>query len=156
MTFARLRVLSLIFLVLGSLAHASSYDQPTDHPGEIHDDRSLVEAVRSRRNVYYVEAGKLKVTQLLPDDRQGRPHQKWVTRLSDGSEITIIYNSDMGERVPVNVGREFGVGGEFIWTKQGGIVHWVHEDPKKKRPDGYVYVDGIVYGESSREKNRNH
>jgi|GEM_PF-4784556 len=117
-----------------------------DHPGQINDDSALVAAVNSHQRVDYVEAGNLVVTELLPDDTKGLPHQKWQAKLSDGDIITVVYNSDMGQRVPVQVGDHFGVGGQYIPTGRTGIIHWVHADPQHRRPDGYVYFNGVVYG----------
>lgn len=156
MVLARLRVLSLIFLFLNSVAFAGSNSQLTDHPGQIQDDAALVSAVSSRHNEFYIEAANLVVTNILPDDTSGLPHQKWQARLSNGSVITVVYNSDMGERVPVQIGSTFGVGGQFIWTGNSGLVHWVHDDPRKIRPDGYVYFNGVVYGDSDHEDGSTH
>ncbi len=156
MVLARLRVLGLILMFLNSVAFAGANGQLTDHPGQIQDDSALVSAVNSRHNEFFIEAGNLVVSNILPDDTSGLPHQKWQARLSDGSIITVVYNSDMGERVPVQIGSTFGVGGQFIWTGNGGLVHWVHDDPKKIRPDGYVYLNGVVYGDSDHEDASTH
>lgn len=137
-----------VFLLTGLFTASVSFAQFGDHPGQIHDDSQLVAAVKGRRNVYYVEAGNLVVTRLLPEDTSGRRHQKWQTRLTNGATVSIIYNLDMGHRIPIQVGDTFGVGGQYIQTsRQGGLVHWVHEDPKHIRPDGYVYFRGIAYGD---------
>ena len=156
MKFVQLRVLALGLSLIGSLAFAGNNARLVDHPGQIQTDSDLVVAVQSHKNQFYVEAGNLVVTRILPDDTSGLPHQKWETKLSDGSTVTIVYNSDMGVRVPVQIGSSFGVGGQFIWTAQGGLVHWVHDDPKKIRPDGYVFVDGVVYGDSDNEDSVRH
>lgn len=145
------RSLFTLVLFFSALAFSAPQNKQTDHPGKIADDSSLVASVTSQKNVYYVEAGNLTVAQVLPDDTSGLPHQKWTARLSNGSMITVVYNADMGDRVPVQVGKKFGVGGQFIWTGHGGLVHWVHDDPKGIRPDGYVFMDGVVYGDTDHE-----
>jgi len=142
--------LMLLSLVLSQSVFAKSQQQ-IDHPGEIKDDTQLVEAYRARKNVYYLEAGDLIVSKLLPDDTNGLPHQKWEAKMSNGDNVSIVYNSDMGTKVPVKIGDHFSVGGQFIWTGHGGLVHWVHDDPKKVRPDGYVYLNGVVYGDTDHE-----
>ena len=128
-----------------------AFAQGSDHPGKIADDSALVAAFNSHREVNYVEAGNLIVTQLLPDDTTGSPHQKWLAKLSDGNVITVVYNTDEGTRVPIHIGDTFGVGGQYIPTGQSGIIHWLHDDPRKSRPDGYVYFNGVVYGDSDHE-----
>lgn len=120
-------------------------------PGDVHDDKQLQTAIQNKKNAYFVEAANLSVTQLLPDDTQGLPHQKWVATLSNGLKIQIVYNLNMGLKVPIKVGDKFAVGGQFIWTDQGGLVHWTHEDPKQVRPDGYVMYNNVIYGDTDKD-----
>lgn len=150
MIFCTSRILASL-LFLSSATFAASSSQPEDHPGQIQDDSNLVAAVAARHNEFYVEAGNLTVSKLLPDDTSGLPHQKWQARLSNGSTITVVYNSDMGPRVPIQIGDKFAVGGQFIWTGNSGLIHWVHDDPQGHRPDGYVYFNGVVYGDTDHE-----
>lgn len=133
---------------------AGSGGSQASHPGQVTDDSRLVAAFKARRGVDFIEAGNLVVTKLLPDDNQGLRHQKWQARLSNGGILTIVYNSDMDEKVPLNVGDVFSVGGQFIWTGNGGLIHWVHDDPKGRRPDGYVLFDGVQYGDLHRSGRR--
>lgn len=145
--FLKLNILGLALVLTSSLSFADSeQNSVVAHPGEIHGDIEIREAVSSRQNQFYVEGAELVVTNILPDDTNGLPHQKWEARLSDGRIIMVVYNSNMGDRIPVEIGATFSVGGQFIWTPDGGLVHWVHADPKHKRPDGYVMFDGVVYG----------
>jgi hypothetical protein len=160
MNSARLRVivLALFFSLLTNFAIADgvekilpSFPAPISHPGQLQEDSQLIAAVQSKQNQFYVEGGNLVVTNILPDDTQGLPHQKWEAQLSDGSIITVVYNSNMGERIPVEEGMTFSVGGQFIWTTDGGLIHWVHADPKKKRPDGFVFINNELYGAAETE-----
>ena len=114
--------------------------------GMVADDSALVEAHSNKRRAHFIEAANMEVIQLLPDDKDGLEHQKWVVRLSDGQKITAIYNSDMCPRVPLRVGDLISMGGEYIWSKQvGGLLHWLHHDPRGHRPNGYVYLNGEYY-----------
>lgn len=141
------RIFGAVLLAI-TLTTSLSFAQGGDHPGKINDDSALVAAVSSHKRVNYVEAGNLVVSELLPDDTKGLPHQKWQAVLSDGNTITVIYNSDMGRRVPVQVGDHFGVGGQYIPTGRTGIIHWLHADPQHRRPDGYVFLNGVIYGDN--------
>ncbi len=141
-------------IVLAAIATSSiCFAVGSDHPGKIADDSALVAAFESHKRVDYVEAGNLTVSQILPDDTKGLTHQKWQATLSDGNTVTIIYNTDLGNRVPVKIGDHFGVGGQYIPTGHEGIIHWLHDDPKHMRPDGYVYLNGFVYGDGDHEDN---
>lgn len=108
-------------------------------------DFQIARYADARKNADYVQGRGMTVVQLLPDDNQGRPHQKFVVRLSTGQMIVAISNLDMCPHVPVQVGDLVGLGGQFIWTKDGGIIHWLHHDPRGNRPDGYIEHRGQTY-----------
>jgi hypothetical protein len=109
------------------------------------NDAQIVSAVNRQTQVNFVEGSGMVVTQLLPDDTSGLTHQKWIVRLSNGKLIQAVYNTDMCPRVPLKVGDVVSMGGQFIWTNQGGLIHWLHHDPKGARPDGYVNLNGKDY-----------
>lgn len=112
----------------------------------VNDDSALVQAIHRDQNVNFIEAGQMVVQAILPDDTQGLPHQKWLVRLSDNSTLELVYNSDMGQRVPLSVGQVVSAGGQLIIAQQGPLLHWLHADPRQHRPDGYVFVNGTYYG----------
>jgi hypothetical protein len=116
-------------------------------------DADIVAAVTSRHSLNFVKGGGMVVVKLLPDDTNGLQHQKWIVRLSNGSTMQAVYNLDMCEYVQLKVGDVISMGGQFIWTKGGGLLHWLHFDPREKRPDGFVEVNGKVYcGDGARHQ----
>lgn len=115
-------------------------------PATASDDSDLIRAVRDRRNIDFVQAANVTVLKIHPEDHQGLPHQKWTVTLSDGSKVLAVYNTDMGAHIPLQVGQKMGLGGQFKWTNQGALIHWLHYDPRQQRPDGYVEVNGQRYG----------
>jgi hypothetical protein len=151
---------SVLILILSLFSAQFSWGAPTqaspDHPGQIQNDTEIVSAVHDQKGAFYIEGANLVVTKVLPDDTSGLPHQKWMAKLSDGSAIQVVYNSNMGARVPIQTGDIFSVGGQFIWLGKGGLIHWLHDDPKHKRPDGYVYLNGVVYGDTDHEDQIQH
>jgi hypothetical protein len=127
----------------------SRQDQFYPKQSQLLDDRAsdndLIRAVNDRRRVNFVEGGSMVVTKLLPDDSSGLRHQKWVVRLSNGQQLQAVYNLDMCPRVSLKVGDRIAMGGQFVWTNQGGLLHWLHRDPRGNRPDGYVFANGKFY-----------
>ncbi|WP_413288487.1 DUF3465 domain-containing protein [Bdellovibrio sp. HCB337] len=109
------------------------------------EDKEIVKAVEKRRRADFVEGRGMVVVKLLPDDRNGLQHQKWVVRLSNGTQMQAVYNLDLCEYVPLKVGDVIAMGGQFVWTNQGALLHWLHYDPRERRPDGYVELNGKVY-----------
>lgn len=108
--------------------------------------RDVADAQQRGKGVNYLEVHGAVVSKILPDDTQGRPHQKWVVALANGRTLLSVYNSDMGERIPLKVGDTVSMGGQYIWDRSGGLIHWLHHDPKGRRPDGWVELNGVVYG----------
>jgi hypothetical protein len=109
--------------------------------------RQIIAAQESGKGLHYVELSDAKVVRILPDDTKGSRHQKWVVQLANGKELLSIYNMDICDRVPLNVGDSVAMGGEYIWDRGGGLIHWLHKDPRNHRPDGYVDLNGVRYGE---------
>lgn len=117
------------------------------------EDAEVIQAVERRRRVDFVEGRGMVVTRLLPDDNSGLRHQKWIVRLSNGASMQAVYNLDLCERVDLQVGDKVAMGGQFVWTNQGALLHWLHYDPRERRPDGYVEVNGKVYcGDGERHR----
>ncbi len=146
----------ILNLFLLQFAFAGPTQVSADHPGQIQNDSEIIDAIHAQKGAFYVEGSNLVVTKILPDDTSGLPHQKWEAKLSDGSIIQVVYNSDMGARVPIHPGDQFAVGGQFLWLGHRGMIHWLHDDPEHHRPDGYVYLNGIVYGDTDHEDQNQH
>jgi len=113
----------------------------------VQDDSELVYAVQNRRDLLFVQGANVTVLQIMPDDNDGLRHQRWYVKLSSGESVFAVYNIDITARVPIEVNQKMKLGGEFKWTNQGALIHWLHEDPKERRPDGYVEVGGRRYGQ---------
>jgi hypothetical protein len=107
----------------------------------------VIEAIQNQSRVHFLEIHNAVVKELLPDDNRGRRHQKWIVEIEDGSQILAVYNIDLAPRVPMNVGDLMTLGGEFIYDNGGGLIHWLHADPRNRRPDGYVEINGQRYGD---------
>lgn len=135
---------------LSNFYEAVAQQQSFDSADTIAEDSDLVRAVRDKRNVFFVSAKGLQVTRLMPDDTKGNRHQKWYVRLSNGRQVYCVYNIDFAKRVPLSVSDHIDLGGHFIWAKQGPLVHWLHEDPQGRRPDGFVNFNGERYGKKRR------
>lgn len=161
------RILLFILITLTGLSsysfevygHRDPRQQPIQNPGSQpqpghgfkrkenipQDDLEFVRAVNDRRNLNYIEGSNVTVIKVLPDDNSGLTHQKWMVQLSSGETMMAVYNTDMCERVPLKVGDTLAMGGQFIWTRDGGLLHWLHHDPRGSRPDGFVELNDKFY-----------
>lgn len=142
-------VLFASVLVLSATAESKPQGEQLQRPSQVVDEHSsdsdIIRAVNDQRRVDFVEGGNMVVQKILPDDRNGLRHQKWVVRLSNGKQMDAVYNLDMCPRVKIKEGDKIAMGGQFIWTNKGALLHWLHHDPRGNRPDGFVYANGQFY-----------
>lgn len=106
----------------------------------------LIAAQEANRGANFIEVKDVKVVRLLKDDLSGSKHQKWVVQLASGREVAAVYNIDVTPRIPLKVGDVVSMGGQYIYDRGGGLLHWLHEDRRGRRPNGYVEFNGVRYG----------
>lgn len=86
------------------------------------------------------------VYRLLPDDREGIPHQKFLIRTSDGDSLMVVHNIKLAPRIDdICVGDSVEYCGEFVDNDKGGLVHWTHHDPDGDRLGGWLIHGGRIY-----------
>jgi len=97
-----------------------------------------------RSDVQVLGAGKVK--RILPDDNEGSRHQKFILRLANGHSILVAHNIDLAPKITrIRVGDVIEFYGEYEWTKQGGVVHWTHDDPRGRHEHGWLKHNGKTY-----------
>lgn len=86
------------------------------------------------------------VARLLPDDREGSPHQRFVVRTASGLTVLVSHNLDLAQRLEgLRVGDAISLYGEYEWNDQGGVMHWTHNDPDGQHVTGYIDWNGRRY-----------
>lgn len=86
------------------------------------------------------------ISQILPEDHAGLPHQKFSVTVDKQVTLLIVSNLDFG-RIPLVAGGTITVCGEYKKVGQG-MIHWTHFDPHGGHPDGFTVVDGKLYGDT--------
>lgn len=81
------------------------------------------------------------VYKILKDDNEGSRHQRFLVYI-EGISVLVAHNIDLAPRVPLKVGDNIRVKGEYEWNDKGGVIHWTHHDPKKWREDGWIEYQG--------------
>lgn len=105
---------------------------------EVHDDGSLARAIANRAEDVPV-TGRGEVVRLLPDDRDGSPHQRIIVRVDGGGTVLLAHNLDLAPRVsPLSEGDVLEFAGDFVWNDKGGVVHWTHPDPRGSHRAGWI------------------
>ncbi len=85
------------------------------------------------------------VVKVLPDDREGDRHQRFIIKLSSGRTVLIAHNIDLAPRVPIEEIDIVEVYGQFEWNDRGGVMHWTHHDPDGRHEDGWIRHEGSLY-----------
>jgi len=130
--------LIIAFLVLGFAA--SKYD-----PSSSNQTTQYQQLFQQKQSNVQLEIDA-KVQKLLPDDTNGRRHQRFIVELADGHTILIAHNIDLAPRIAnLKVGDQVSVLGEYEWNEKGGVLHWTHHDPAKQHPGGWIRHQGSQY-----------
>jgi hypothetical protein len=116
---------------------------PSARPSE--SDRDLRRAFEQRTSNIWVE-GQGVVRRILPDDRDGSRHQRFILELRSGQTLLVSHNVDVAPRIPgPRKGDKVAFRGEYEWNPQGGVIHWTHHDPDGRRSGGWLKHRGKTY-----------
>lgn len=90
--------------------------------------------------------GQGTVSRILPDDREGSRHQRFVLRLPGNRTVLVVHNIDLAPRInALREGDIVNFYGEYEWNAKGGVIHWTHHDPEKRHVDGWLRHQGRTY-----------
>lgn len=112
------------------------------------DNSTIVKAFHQQKSDIQVKGCGI-VEKLLPDDNQGRRHQKIIVRLINTPSkqtLLIAHNIDLAPRLDgLKAGDELSFYGEYEYNPKGGVVHWTHHDPSARHQDGWIEFLGKRY-----------
>ncbi len=108
-------------------------------------DQTIANAFRDHANNLQV-TGKGTVTTLLPDDKKGSRHQRFLLRLSTGQSLLVAHNIDLAPRISsLQKGDTVAFHGVYEWNPKGGVIHWTHHDPDRRHEAGWLKHKGRTY-----------
>ena len=106
---------------------------------------SLSRLFEERRSGTVVES-EGRVVAVLRDDREGSRHQRFILETEPGFTILVSHNIDLAPRVAgLARGDAVAFRGQYEWNEKGGVVHWTHHDPGRRRPGGWLRHEGRTY-----------
>jgi len=108
-------------------------------------DTVLAQLFTSQQSDVQVQ-GQGIVTRLLADDNEGSRHQRFIIQLASGQTLLVAHNIDIAPRLGgLAVGDTVGFYGEYVYSDQGGTIHWTHHDPSGKHVAGWLLWQGKKY-----------
>jgi hypothetical protein len=137
---------AISYFARGADAPATASDAPVSAPSaraSAAPSSALLDAIRTHASEVWVETDA-DVVKLLPDDRDGDRHQRFLVDV-DGHSLLVAHNIDLAPRVPVAVNDSIRLRARYEWNEKGGVLHWTHRDPRKPSAGGWIRVDGEVY-----------
>ena len=91
-------------------------------------------------------AGEGVVEKVLPDDRDGSLHQRFILRLASGHTLLVAHNIELAPRIEaLRSGDVVAFSGVYEWNPEGGVIHWTHHDPSAQHPGGWLKHDGQTF-----------
>lgn len=129
----------------GSSETAHSLQQSKSVADSANIDALIVQAFHSQQGNLQVES-EGNVIKIMPDDREGSRHQRFLIRLSNDHTLLVAHNIDLAPRVAdLQVGDIIAFKGEYEWNSKGGVIHWTHRDPAGRHPGGWLKHKDRIY-----------
>jgi len=114
-------------------------------PDAASTDERIVRLYEAQRSGEVAEGSGI-VARLLDDDRDGSRHQRFILELRSGLTLLVAHNIDLAPRVvDLAVGDRVVFRGQYEWNERGGVLHWTHHDPDRRRPGGWLQHAGETY-----------
>lgn len=90
--------------------------------------------------------GEGRLIQVLPDDKHGSKHQRFILRTPEDVTVLVAHNIDLAPRIKnLTIGDTVYFNGEYEWNEKGGVVHWTHRDPHGDHVAGWLKHKGMTY-----------
>lgn len=160
--------LQLIISIL-SLSASASYDASSQLPACIGEHSKVLSLTNSQvlqlkqekdaRPVRALVAGKVSRVFQTTCNNKGTCHDHFEIQIGSDSKdiLEVVYSNDFGALPKVQVGAEIQTCGDFINTSaqgrgrgpvspSGAIIHWVHKSGCMDHENGYVAIDGKLFG----------
>nr|WP_269844946.1 DUF3465 domain-containing protein [Tichowtungia aerotolerans] len=141
------RIVAALILISGLIyfgtTHWQSGSVRSAHTGQ--NDDAISNAFHDKQSGIQV-AGAGTVIRILPDDTEGRRHQRFILKLASGQTILIAHNIDLAPKIKsLKTGDVILFCGIYEWSSKGGTVHWTHHDPEGNHINGWLKKGSQIY-----------
>ena len=138
----------LLFIAV-VLAYGFIHEQGLVDPGiskSVHNSDGILQDAYNKHKSNIQIQGEGVVAKVLPDDRQGSRHQRFIIRLGTGQTLIVAHNIDIAPRIRnLKAGDRIAFSGEYKWNSRGGVIHWTHHNPNGRHQGGWLKHNGSIY-----------
>ena len=113
-------------------------------PVQCQDEAQVLAAQQSQARKVEVTVGD-RVFKVLPDDREGLTHQRFLLKLNNGTTVLVAHDTSIAPHVPLSEGDCIRIHGEYIWNSKGGVIHWTHHSNNGRHEPGWIELHGQRY-----------
>ena len=72
-------------------------------------------------------------------------YQEFVIRIENGQSVHIVHDKAYADEIPLAVGDQVLVRGEYRWTENGGTIRYTYRDRSMQRRHGWIDHKGDRY-----------
>lgn len=142
---SRTYIITVVVIALAWTTSSCAAESSPYRFGAVTDNSEIERAFKERRSNVQLE-GEGTIARVLDDDVDGSRHQRFIVRLPSGQTLLILHNIDIAPRVGnLQTGDSIRFYGEYLWSAQGGKVHWTHHDPQGRHVAGWLKYKGKTY-----------
>ena len=111
------------------------------------DDAALCRAIAARASGAEVIADGSVAGLLRTAVGESGPHEGFLLRLRSGCRATLRIETNIAFTgpIPLRVGEQIVVKGEYDHDPDGDVIHFTHRELRGRHPGGYVEIDGTYY-----------
>lgn len=126
------------------IATSTSTQKQQQHT-ETNSDERLKQAYQNQQSNVQI-AGSGRVKKILADDNKGSRHQRFILQLASGQTLLVAHNIDLAPKIEgLQKGDTVVFYGVYEYSEQGGVIHWMHHDPRREHTNGWLKHNNRLY-----------
>lgn len=152
-----------LFLSVSQTVHATNPPLCRGQAGEqlSVNNKQALDWKRAKPNQYLERARLRGIVERIFPDRNGHDHfEIQIGPDARTDTVEVVYNQAFGRLPEISRGMHVEACGDFIVSNaptekypaspSGAVIHWVHANPHGRHASGYLWIDGVVFGQIAR------
>ena len=86
-----------------------------------------------------------QVVRILEAHELRERYQEFIIRLRNGQSVHIVHDMAYADEIPLSIGDQVLVRGEYRWSENGGTISYTYRDRSMQRRHGWIDHRGDRY-----------